>query len=438
MLRVVLLLVVLTNALILARVLKPEGFGQYFLFLRVVSVLAALGDLGLSQSTNAFYGRHADLRQNVHRIVLCLVPFCWLGVTALGTLFIVFAGPTLLPNLSFFFAVLAFAVLPFALYANIWNSMMIGMGQIWRVNLLQVFMCTLSLSLSVVFVVVMKGGVQTAIVIYLGVMVLQFLVMLAMQFRAQHTIDATFPPVDLAKKMLTFGLRAYSGSLGQLLLMRIPVFVINITHGPAAVGIFSIAQQAVEKILIPVEAIQDSVYQKMSTLPSRLAATAMNRYMRLTWWGMWAMVVVGILSSYVLVMLLLGSAYAQAIGVMQVLFVGSAFVALSLLLDTFFINQLHRPGLVSMVVWFKFLVGLILALLLIPKFGARGAATAMTITQILGSVIYVGLYLRVTDTRVRDLLQIERNDIILLKTQVVAAIVSRSKTHAETVGRGGD
>jgi O-antigen/teichoic acid export membrane protein len=436
-LRVVLLLVVLTNALILARVLKPEGFGQYFLFLRVVSVLAALADLGLSQSTNAFYGRHADERQNIHRIVLCLVPLCWFGVTVLGTGFILIAGPTLLPNLSVFFAVLAFAVLPFALYANVWNSMMIGMGQIWRVNLLQVFMCALSLSLSVVFVVVMKGGVQTAIVIYLGVMVLQFLVMLAMQFRAQQSIDSTVPPVDLAKKMLTFGLRAYPGSLGQLLLMRIPVFVVNITHGPAAVGIFSIAQQAVEKILLPVEAIQDSVYQKMSTLPERLAATAMTRYMRLTWWGMWAMVIIGVLSSYAVVTLLLGAAYAQAVGVMQVLFVGSAFVALSLLLDTFFINQLHRPGLVSIVVWFKFLVGLTLALVLIPRFGVRGAAAAMTITQILGSVVYVGLYLRATDTRIKDLVRIERNDLILLKAQVVAALASRSKTHTGTVSRIG-
>src|SRR5882724_12793852 len=102
---------------------------------------------------------------------------------------------------------------------------------------------------------------------------------------------------------------------------------------------------------------------------------SMNRYLRLTWWGMWGVVAAGMLSSYAVVVMLLGSAYAQAVGVTQVLLVGSAFVALSLLLDAFFINQLHRPGLVSIVVWFKFLVGLILALLLIPKFGARGAAT---------------------------------------------------------------
>jgi O-antigen/teichoic acid export membrane protein len=53
-LRVALLFVVVANALLLARMLKPAGFGEYFLFIRLVSVLAALADLGLSQSVNAF------------------------------------------------------------------------------------------------------------------------------------------------------------------------------------------------------------------------------------------------------------------------------------------------------------------------------------------------------------------------------------------------
>jgi len=431
--RVILLLIVLTNALVLARVLKPEGFGQYFLFLRVVSVLAALGDLGLSQTANAFFGRHADSRRNIHGIVLRLVPLCWIGATVLGLLFILFAGSTLLPNLSPFFAVLAFVVLPFSLYANVWNSMMVGMGQIWRVNLLQIIMCSLSLTLSAVFVAVMKGGVKTAVLVYLVVMILQFFVMLTMQLRAKHHAEDELK-TDLAQTMIIFGLRAYPGSLAHLLLMRMPVFIINFTHGPAAVGIFSVAQQAVEKILLPVEAIQDGVYQKMSTLLRPKAVTAMNRYLRLTWWGMCGIVLIAILSSYAAVMLLLGRAYAQSIGVMQILFVGSAFVALSLLLDTYFINQLHRSGLVSILVSLKFIVGLVLALVLIPRFGVTGAAIAMTMTQVLGSLVYVIVYLRGSNSRLRELLYLESSDFALLREPILAALGRRSKTQEVKAG----
>ena len=101
------------------------------------------------------------------------------------------------------------------------------------------------------------------------------------------------------------------------------------------------------------------------------------------------------------------------------------------LLDTFFINQLHRPGLVSIVVWLKFALGLTLALILIPQFGMRGAAIALTITQIVGALIYAVLYLRATDTHLRELLHLDKNDLALLKSQVFSA-VGRPKTPAAT------
>ena len=154
-LRVALLIVVVANALTLARVLKPDGFGQYFLFLRLVSVLAALADLGLSQSANAFYGRHKEWRGRIHRIILRYVPIFWLAATAIGGVALWFGQRFFLPNLTPLLTVMAFVILPFSLYANLWNSMMIGMAQIWRVNLLQLVMCTFSLSLTAIFVVML-------------------------------------------------------------------------------------------------------------------------------------------------------------------------------------------------------------------------------------------------------------------------------------------
>jgi O-antigen/teichoic acid export membrane protein len=435
-LRVALLIVVLANALILARMLKPEGFGQYFLFLRLVSVLAALADLGLSQSANAFYGRHKEWRGRIHRIILRYVPIFWLGATAIGVTGLWFGQRVFLPHLTPLLTILAFVILPFSLYANLWNSMMIGMAQIWRVNLLQLVMCTFSLTLNILFVVLLEGGVRTSAINYLTVMFVQFVVMLVMGFRISKDIPTVAAPKDLPKQMLSFGLRAFPGSVGHLLWTRIPVFIINVTHGAAAVGIFSIAQQIVEKMLLPVEAIQDVVYQKMSVLPRKVAASYMNLYLRLTWWGMWGIVVLGALFSYLAVIIFLGSAYVQAVGVARFLFIGSAFVAVSLLLDTFFVNQLHRPGVVSILAWFKFLCGVTLAFVLIPRWGEKGAATAMALTQILGAAVYVSLYLRVTGSRIRDLLYVRADDLVLLKKQVVAISGLGGERRAEIVGGG--
>ena len=421
-LRLGLMLIVMINALFLARTLGPQRFGQYFLFLRVVSVLAVLADLGLSQSANAFFGRHKGWRGSIHRVILKFVPIFWLATTAIAGLTLWAFADVLLPNLSWSLIAMAFVVLPLSQYANLWNSMMLGMGRIWRVNLVQLVMCSLSLSLTVIFVVILSGGVMVAALIYLSVMFLQFLVMLTMAVRLSEDEITDEPPAELSQTMLNFGLRGYPGSLFYLLWTRIPVFILNATHGAVAVGYFSIAQQMAEKIQLPVQAVQDVIYQKMSALPRNLATLAMNRYLRLTWWGMISIVLVAAFLAPWLVVPLLGTAYASVVGPMQILLAGIAFTGVSQLLDVYFVNQLHRPGLASILAWVSVAMGLTLAVLLIPSYSEKGAAWAVACTSILGSLVYAGIYLSVTGTRLQELVFIRKHDLSLVQNQLAGML----------------
>ena len=421
-LRVALMLVVMVNALLLARTLGPQRFGEYFLFLRVVSVLAVLADLGLSQSANAFFGRHMEWRGSIHRVILKFVPIFWFVTTALAGFTLWALSDVLLPNLAGRLIVLGFVVLPLSQYANLWNSMMLGMGRIWRVNLVQLAMCSLSLVLTIIFVVVLSGGVMVAATIYLSVMLLQFLVMLGMALRLSEDVLTDEPPAELAQKMLNFGLRGYPGSLFYLLWTRVPVFILNATHGAVAVGYFSIAQQMAEKIQLPVQAVQDVIYQKMSVLPGHLATLAMNRYLRLTWWGMVIVVLVGAFLAPWVVVPLLGPAYASVVVPAQILLAGVAFTGVSQLLDVYFVNHLHRPGLASILAWVSVALGLTLAVLFISAYGEKGAAWAVACTSILGSLVYVSLYLFVTGTNIKELLFITKQDVTLVREQLVGII----------------
>ena len=421
-LRLGLMLIVMINALFLARTLGPQRFGQYFLFLRVVSVLAVLADLGLSQSANAFFGRHKGWRGSIHRVILKFVPIFWLATTAIAGITLWALADVLLPNLSWSLIAMAFVVLPLSQYANLWNSMMLGMGRIWRVNLVQLVMCSLSLSLTIIFVVVLSGGVMVAALIYLSVMFLQFVVMLTMAIRLSEDAITDEPPAELAQTMLNFGLRGYPGSLFYLLWTRIPVFILNATHGAVAVGYFSIAQQMAEKIQLPVQAVQDVIYQKMSVLPRNLATLAMNRYLRLTWWGMVSVVLVAAFLAPSFVVPLLGPAYASVVGPMQILLAGIAFTGVSQLLDVYFVNQLHRPGLASILAWVSVAMGLTLAILLIPSYSEKGAAWAVACTSILGSLVYVGIYLSVTGTRLQELVFIRKHDLSLVQNQLASIL----------------
>ncbi len=241
-----------------------------------------------------------------------------------------------------------------------------------------------------------------------------------MRWRSGRVPDE--PPAELAQKMLNFGLRGYPGSLFYLLWTRVPVFILNATSGAVAVGYFSIAQQMAEKIQLPVQAVQDVVYQKMSILPGHMATLAMNRYLRLTWWGMVIVVLIAALLAPWVVVPLLGPAYASVVGPTQVLLAGVAFTGVSQLLDVYFVNQLHRPGAASILAWVSVALGLTLAILLIPAYAERGAAWAVACTSILGSLVYVGLYLSVTGSSITKLIYIRKDDLCLVREQLVGIL----------------
>lgn len=430
-LRVATTLIVVINTLFLARLLGPGAFGEYILFFRLVSVLAAFADFGLPQSVNAFYGRHAQWRASIHRVILGVIPLVWLIVTVGGGTTLWLARDFLLPHIMPMLIVTAFGVLPLSIYANIWNGMMIGAGRIWRVNLIQFIMCLLSLVLTLVFVLALGGGIVSAALSYTGVMLVQFLVMLIMAMREpeEHPVEA---PPELSRDMLNFGIRGYVGSLSYLLWTRLPVFILNITHGPNAVGIFSLGQQVLEKLLLPVQAIRDVIYQKMSVLSPPSAAPALNRYLRLTGWGMLGVSILGILLTRVLLITLLGQQYSEAVEVARIMLGGAVLVAVSLLLDAFFLNSLHRPGLVSIFAWFRFFVGFILSLIFIPRYGAVGAAVAIVLTQIVSTAVYAIMYMRMTKTSARDLFLIRLEDINELRFQVASLLRLRISQFKET------
>lgn len=119
---------------------------------------------------------------------------------------------------------------------------------------------------------------------------------------------------------------------------------LNATYGAVAVGYFSIAQQMAEKIQLPVQAVQDVVYQKMSVLPGHMGHACDESLSSINLVGNDCR---GSLLAPWVVVPLLGPAYANVVGPTQILLAGVAFTGVSQLLDVYFVNQLHRPGLAS-------------------------------------------------------------------------------------------
>jgi O-antigen/teichoic acid export membrane protein len=418
--RVTIIVLGLVNTILLARWLGPAGVGEYFLLLRLVMVLTVLSGFGLRQSANVFSGHHETWAGHIHSIILRFTLLSWVAAAIVGATLIFLAQRILQLDLSHKWVWMSFIILPMALYANVWNGMMIGRGRIWQLNLVQLVISAASPVLTFVFIIGQGGGPLAAMMIFLAVTLLQSLIMLVMAFRmSAGSSDAPDEaPANLSRQMLSFGLRGYPGSIADLLWQQLPVFLLNHFHGTTAVGIFSIAQQLVEKLLLPIQAMQDAIFKKVSLLSGRSAIDAMNRYVRLTWLTMTILTLTGVIFVPSAVMLLFGETYLKTAQVSRLLLPGTIVMSAALLMSVYCLVELRRPGLLSIFGWIHALTNLALSLLLIPRYAEVGAALAMVLAQFTGGTGVIIFYLYSTRTRITRLIYVNQEDIAIIRQQI--------------------
>ncbi len=420
--RAMFMAVIMLNIILLARYLEPQGRGEYFLFQTVMSILTILADCGVSQSANVFAGRYAERARQIHSVLLQFVCILWGGALVIGGSVLAIGGNWLLPNFQTKWLLVAFGTLPMTLYAGMWNSMMVGLGEIWSMNMVQLCMAPLQLILIWLFVVILSGGVASAVLIYVFTMLIQFGVMFLLMARRFEENPVRHIRRDLAWEMWSFAMRGYANGVASLLWTRVPVFLLNSFHGIGPVGVFSVAQQLAEKILLPVQALQDAVYRKMAVLAEREATAIMNRYLRMVAFGTLAVVVAGTVLAPSLVGILFGDAYFGATQLFRVLLVGVAFVGMSLILGAYMLSHLRRPGLLSILAGANVFVCFAFSLWFIPGWAEIGAALALVLTQILGGVVAIVFYLRLAPAQWRDAFVLNRDDIALICEQVSTAL----------------
>ncbi len=416
--RVFLVGVNVASVILLARFLAPQGRGEYFLFQSLTSVLCVFGDCGISQSVNVFVGKETARKSAIHSFVAKSTIVLWLGLSVFGGVSLWLAGDVLLPGFPLKWQLAAFAILPFMLYAAFWNGMMVGLGEIVLLNIVQLVLGPLQLLLVLVFVVAFSGGVGTAIGIYFVVMFAQFAMMVAGAFRVGLFHRSAGVEEDLTRELMRFGLRGYPNALATMAWMRMPIFFLNSYHGQVPVGIYSVAQQLSEKALLPVQAVQDAIFKKVTGASAREVVQLMNRYVRIMFIG----VAIGACSlaavSPWMVAVLFGGQYQSAVPVFRILLAGVATISVAMIVSTYVLGQRGRPGLLSLLAASNAIVCFLLSVWLIPSWGAVGAASALALTQVLGTAVVVSVYLSLARTSPQELFVPSSGDIVMLGKQL--------------------
>jgi O-antigen/teichoic acid export membrane protein len=205
----------------------------------------------------------------------------------------------------------------------------------------------------------------------------------------------TAPSYRLARRISAYGARGQLGGLLSLVNLRLDVAILGALAGPGVLGIYAIASKYAELLRLPGLAVNYVLYPIFAR---RTASDARTRTRSLFAPAAGLTVAVAIplaLAAGPLLPLVYGRAFASAVHPAWILLAGLLGEGVAGLISAYLFG-VGRPGLNSLAIGAGVVVTVIGDVLLIPRYGAVGAACASaaayltTVTTLLVSFWYAG------------------------------------------------
>jgi O-antigen/teichoic acid export membrane protein len=203
--------------------------------------------------------------------------------------------------------------------------------------------------------------------------------------------DAARPSIDLARRIGGYGLRAQVGGILTLLNLRLDFLLISVLTGPAVLGVYAVASKFAELLKIPPLALTYVLYPKYAREGQQSAATKARKLLpKAGLLTAGAIVPVWLAATY-LIPALYGSDFTGAITPAHIILIGLAPQGIAAVI-TAFLYGIGRPGLNSWAMAVGLVATVVLDLLLIPRFGAVGAASASAVAYASSTLALVCLF----------------------------------------------
>jgi O-antigen/teichoic acid export membrane protein len=196
------------------------------------------------------------------------------------------------------------------------------------------------------------------------------------------------PSTELGRRIAAYGLRAQVGGIVTLLNLRLDFILLNALAGPAVLGVYAIASKFAELLKIPPLALTYVLYPKYARDDDATARTKARRLLPKAGLLTAASIVPLWFAATYLIPALYGSDFRGAIAPAHIILFGLALEGVAAVI-TAFLYGIGRPGLNSWGMAAGLGATVLLDLLLIPSFGATGAAVASAVAYLTSTLALV-------------------------------------------------
>ena len=404
---------VLVAMLLIARALGPSGRGT-IAFIAVTSMLLAwFSRLGVTEATVVFAAQRPSARPLLLTNILVFSTTAGSLAAALVCGLLILA-PSAAPDLGGAeLAALGASILA-ATLADAGYKFVLGCSR-FRLHAL-VTATTSWMYAGVIAVVWATFGLTTARAAFAWVAThaLRALVLFA---ASALRVGVRPPDLPLLSESMRFGLRAWVGSLADALNYRVDQIVVAVIASEAVLGIYAVAVNAQEVLLYLTGGAATALLPVIAGSPPGMRAERTLHAFRSVALATVASVIVAAFLGPVLLPLAFGSRFEDSVTPFLLLLPG----VLGVVLQAIFTNALvasSAPGLSSLGPLAALVVGLALDFVLIPPFGASGAAVAASSAFLVGGITALLAYRTRERFRWREVALPRRGDLDILRALV--------------------
>lgn len=363
------------SGILLARLLAPEGRGELAALMLWPGMLLTLGGLGIPHTIAYFTGSHSQNSGSIFGTAFALAGVQTAVIISAGYLVI----PLALRNqygdvipLSLIYLV----TVPMSLAAGISLGVLQGALDMRGFNALRVMQSSLHLGGVATLWLVRAANLHWVVGLYVGNLFVAACVGIGLAWR-KVGYRAGWDS-DLAKQMVSYGIKTQISNMAQSLNLRLDQLIMSLFLAPGSLGLYVVAV-TFSKLLNPISHAIGIIILPAVARSNRVQVTHQLGILFRS--NLLILLLLGgvlIITLPLLLPLLVGKAYSEAVVPAQVLAIGAVFLGMNDVLSEA-LRGLNRPGVPTVAQIISLVLTIILLYLLLPTMGVLGAALTSVI-----------------------------------------------------------
>lgn len=377
------------NILFIAKFLGPEGNGIYSMALIVSLTLGLILNLGLGQSNAYYIGRKEFSVAQVFSLSIRLFGIYIVSLIVLLALI----GEWLVSFFGLSYRYLY--VLVICVPVVVLNSWLLGVFQgredFSAYNAAMVVSPIISFLFTLLLIVL---KIDDAVFYYVGWFLGNLFSTIYLVLKLNKylgSIKNEMPRAPYFIKALSYGWKAHFSNLCSYATYRVDVYFLNYLYGSSVVGVYSVAQQVIERFWMIAQAVSTVLFPRLASLADIGGKrTKVDLTLFSAKWVLISSVLCGILVYFLVgffIEIAFGTDYSKAALAVQILLPGMIFFNLSRVFASY-TSSSGFVGYMAVVSLLCLVVSIIINVILTPAYGIKGAALATSISY--GTSFFLG------------------------------------------------